>query len=200
MKKIFLLFFLIPYYFANAQIQYGIKAGVNFESFGEIDFNNLSSESFNGNSQTGFHLGLYTTLKLSPFYLRPEFQFSYSVANYQEYGEIKINKVEVPILIGYKILKPLSVFAGPSFQYIISKKGLSLGEIEKKYTVGLQIGTNLELGRFGIGVRFERGFTDNEITILGDNNIDVIGRVDARPKQWVISLSYSLNRNKGKKS
>ena len=64
--------------------------------------------------------------------------------------------------------------------------------------MGLQIGTNLELGRFGIGIRFERGFTDNEIAILGDNNIDVTGRVDARPKQWVISLSYNLNRNKGK--
>jgi len=193
LKKIFLLFFLVFYWLSNAQIHYGVKAGINFESLGEIDFNDLSSESFNGDSQTGFNLGAYTILKLSPFYLRPEFQFSYSVSDYQEYGEIKINKVEAPILIGYKILKPLSIFAGPSFQYIISNKGVSIGEIEKNYTVGLQIGTRLDIGRFGVGVRFERGFTDNEITILGENDIDVVGTIDARPKQWVICISYRLN-------
>ena len=54
--------------------------------------------------------------------------------------------------------------------------------------MGLQLGTRLKLGRLGIDVRFERGFTDNEILLLG-NNDDVADRVDTRAKQWIVSAS-----------
>ena len=97
----------------------------------------------------------------------------------------------------------MSVFAGPSFQYILKEKGtdISLGELEENFTVGLQLGTRLKLGRFGLGIRYERGFTDNEIVILGNNDVDIAGRVDTRAKQWIISSSYDLrfksNKNSG---
>ncbi len=93
------------------------------------------------------------------------------------------------------MLGPLSVFAGPSFQYILSENGKSikLGELEEDFTVGLQIGTRLKLGRFGLGIRFERGFTENEVIILGNNDVDITGRVDTRAKQWILSASYDLN-------
>ena len=50
----------------------------------------------------------------------------------------------------------------------------------------------MKLGRLGIDVRFERGFTDNEILLLGNNDIDVAGRADTRAKQWIVSASYDL--------
>jgi hypothetical protein len=105
--------------------------------------------------------------------------------------------------LGYKILGPLSIFAGPSFQYILNEKGkeVTLGDLEENFTIGLQIGTRLKLGRFGLGIRFERGFTDNEVLILGNNDVDIAGRVDTRAKQWILSASYDLrlkrnNRNR----
>ena len=97
----------------------------------------------------------------------------------------------------------MSIFAGPSFQYILKEKGtdISLGDLEENFTVGLQLGTRLKLGRFGLGIRFERGFTDNEVVILGNNDVDIAGRVDTRAKQWIISASYDLrfksNKNSG---
>ena len=98
----------------------------------------------------------------------------------------------------------MSVFAGPSFQYILKEKGtdISLGDLEENFTVGLQLGTRLKLGRFGLGIRFERGFTDNEVVILGNNDVDIAGRIDTRAKQWIVSASYDLrfksNKNSGK--
>ena len=62
--------------------------------------------------------------------------------------------------------------------------------------MGLQIGSRIDIGKFGLGFRFERGFTDNEIEILGKNNIEVEAYSDLRPKLWSISLSYRLGRKR----
>ena len=79
--------------------------------------------------------------------------------------------------------------------------GLTLEEIEEHFTVGLQIGTRLKLGRFGLGIRFERGFTANEVIILENNiNADLTGNMDTRAKQWILSASYELRFNRNNRS
>ena len=62
--------------------------------------------------------------------------------------------------------------------------------------MGLQIGSRVDFGKFGFGFRFERGFTDNEIEILGKNNIDIEGYSDIRSKLWSVSLTYMLGKKK----
>lgn len=186
-----------------SQLSFGMKGGVNYDSFGELNRTDLSLENFQSVAKTGFHIGIFGSLDLLTFYLRPELQFSQSVSQFNSNETIALNKLEAPVLLGYKILGPLSIFAGPSFQYILKEKGsdISLGDLEENFTVGLQLGTRLKLGRFGLGIRFERGFTDNEVVILGNNDVDIAGRVDTRAKQWIISASYDLrfksNNNSG---
>ena len=178
-----------------SQLSFGLKGGVNYDSFGELNPTDLSLENFQSDAKTGFHIGVFGNLDLLTFYLRPELQFSQSVSQFNGDETISLNKLEAPVLLGYKILGPLSVFAGPSFQYILKEKGtdISLGDLEENFTVGLQLGTRLKLGRFGLGIRYERGFTDNEVVILGNNNVDIAGRrVDTKAKQWIISASYDL--------
>lgn len=185
-----------------AQLSFGVKGGVNYDSFGELNPTDLSLENFQSDAQTGFHIGVFGNIDLLTFYLRPELQFSKSISQFENNQSIALNKLEAPVLFGYKILGPLSVFAGPSFQYILKEKGkeVTLGELEENFTVGLQIGTRLKLGRLGLGIRFERGFTDNEVLILGNNDVDITGRVDTRAKQWILSASYDLRFNRTKNS
>ena len=111
---------------------------------------------------------------------------------------VEINKVEIPILIGYNFFGPISIFTGPIFQNIISikSKSLNFGNYTNSFTMGLQIGSRIEIGKFGLGFRFERGFTDNEIEILGNNSIDIEAYSDIRPKLWSISLTYELGKEK----
>lgn len=193
-KNLLILFTVLFAQLTFSQFSYGIKAGLNYDSLGELTNTELAT-NLQANAKTGFHVGLYSNINLLLFYLRPELQFSKSESSFGDDGSISLHKIEAPVLVGYKILGPLSVFVGPSFQYILSEEtsNLSLGEIEKNFTVGLQVGTRFKLGRLGIGVRFERGFTDNEVTLLGANNIDVNGRIDTRAKQWVLSASYKLD-------
>jgi hypothetical protein len=186
-----------------SQLSFGMKGGVNYDSFGELNRTDLSLENFQSVAKTGFHIGIFGSLDLLTFYLRPELQFSQSVSQFNSNETIALNKLEAPVLLGYKILGPLSIFAGPSFQYILKEKGtdISLGDLEENFTVGLQLGTRLKLGRFGLAICFERGFTDNEVVILGNNGVDIAGRVDTRANQWIISASYDLrfksNKNSG---
>ena len=192
-KSLFLLL-LFCSSLAFSQFKYGVKAGLNYDSFGDLELTELNAENINSDTKTGFHVGVFGHFELLTFYLRPELQFSKSDTQFDNNG-LSLQKLEAPVLLGYKILGPLSVFAGPSFQYILSEKAetLNITAVEENFTVGLQLGTRLQLGRFGLGVRFDRGFTDNEIQILGNNDVDVTGNIDTRQKQWIISLSYDLN-------
>lgn len=184
----------------QAQFDFGVKAGLNYDSLGDIEYTDVSASSLSAGSKTGFHIGAYGKLDLLLFYLRPEIQFT-RINSGAENTDIGLSKLEAPILLGYKILGPLSVFAGPSFQYILdeSVENTSLSDIDsalitnikEKFTVGLQLGTRISLGKFGLGIRYERGFTDNEVYLLGQNAID-LGTIDTRPNQFIFSASYKL--------
>jgi len=56
----------------------------------------------------------------------------------------------------------------------------------------LNAGVGVNLGRLGLDVRYERGFSENEAEIIGDNITDVSGRVDSRPSQIIFALSLKL--------
>ena len=44
-----------------------------------------------------------------------------------------------------------------------------------------------------------QGFTDNEIILLGENDIDITGQADTRAKQWIVSASYDLKFKKNRR-
>ncbi len=204
MKKncsLFFLFFLIINLATNklhCQLNYGIKIGINFDDFGETKSTSSFKNQINTNSIASAHLGMFVQLKMVDFFIRPELQISQNKSDLQSLDKIEINKIEMPILVGYNFLGPLSIFTGPIFQNIISIKSESLnfGDYTNNLTMGLQIGLRVEVGKFGLGFRFERGFTDNEIEILDDNNIDIKAYSDIRPKLWSISLTYNLKKKK----
>ena len=187
----------------QAQFEFGVKGGLNYDSLGDVDYTDISATDLSAGSKTGYHIGAYGKIDLLLFYLRPEIQFTRINSGFGDkdigLSKIGLSKIEAPILLGYKILGPLSVFAGPSFQYILNEdlEGTTLTDIEEKFTVGLQIGTRISFGRFGLGVRYERGFTDNDVRILGVNGVDVEGRIDTRPNQFIISASYELKARSG---
>ena len=182
----------------QAQFEFGVKGGLNYDSLGDVDYTDISATDLSAGSKTGYHIGAYGKIDLLLFYLRPEIQFTKINSGFAD-KNIGLSKIEAPVLLGYKILGPLSVFAGPSFQYILNEdvEGTTLTDIEENFTVGLQIGTRISFGRLGLGVRYERGFTDNDVKILGVNGLDVGDRIDTRPNQFIISASYELKARSG---
>jgi len=204
MKKILLASILLIgiSQFSHAQLQVGLKAGVNYNS---DSFNNVSNDVLNGaESRTGYHAGIWFRGKLPivGLYLRPEIVYT-ELSNDVVYDnsiiaarttDFKFRKIDVPVLLGKKIFGIGNVFAGPSFQYIMSSEfGLDdLKEVSTNdFSLGFQFGGGIEFGRLGIDVRWERSLSKNETRFV-DNNISQNLNFDTRVSQIIFGVSYRL--------
>lgn len=176
-----------------SQVDWGIKGGLNYNSNGDLihEINGIiESDISKSSGDVGFHLGVFASTKGDSFYLRPELVYTKTKSEYEE-GSFGVSKLDLPVLIGFKILGPLSIFAGPSFQYILDTdlEGIKLSDVEKNFTVGLNIGAAVHIGNLGFDVRYERGFTSNEADLL---NISTLGNIDTRPEQLILSVSFKI--------
>jgi len=193
--KFCIIFIMLLGGVANAQSGsgFGIKGGFNFGSNGDLvnAFNNASDDP---SSRIGYHLGAFGKLSLAgKFYLRPELVYTKIQSEYSNSTSFDMSKLDLPVLLGYKIIGPLHVFAGPAFQYIlnIDIDDFNINDAENDFSVGLNFGVGINLGKLGLDLRYERGFSSNEANILDNNNIDV-ARLDTRPEQLILSLSVKL--------
>jgi hypothetical protein len=204
MKKIILIICL-AFTFSqstSAQIDFGVKAGLNYNS---ESIQETSEDLFEGaESKTGYHAGIWLRFKLPiiGFYLRPELIYT-NLSNELTYTQNTSNpkntdynfqKIDIPVLIGKKFFGIGNIYAGPSFQYILSSD-FSLNDISNVdtdgFTLGLQFGGGIELGNLGIDVRWERGLNTVESTFLNiSTNTNVT--FDTRVNQIIIGLSHKL--------
>ena len=209
MKKIifgcFLLFLVAQQ--SQAQLQFGVKAGINYNS---DSFESVSDDVLNGaKTKTGLHTGVWLRAKLPVigFYIRPELIYTElnNTVNYDSDFSVprntnfKFRKIDLPVLIGKKFLGIGNVFAGPSFQYILSSD-FELNDLKEvsteNFSLGIQLGGGVELGRLGFDIRWERGLSKTE-TVFVDNTInDTNFNFDKRVSQIIFGISYSLTKSK----
>jgi outer membrane protein with beta-barrel domain len=178
--------------FAQKDSGFGIKGGLNYNANG--DYFDAAEDAYKDPSRNvGYHIGLFGKLG-NRFYVRPELVYTKTKSDYDE-DSFDMSKLDVPVLVGTKIIGPLHVFAGPAFQYILNSEfeGISSTEIESDFTVGLHIGAGVNLGKLGIDVRYERGFSANEADFVNSNVTELNpNRVDTRPDQLIVSLSVAF--------
>ncbi|WP_400072762.1 porin family protein [Zobellia russellii] len=174
-------------------VEIGVKAGLNYSANGDY-FESIGDAARDPDRNMGYHLGLFTKIGVNRIYFRPELMYTKTKSDYSG-DKFDISKLDLPLLVGVKIIGPLRVFAGPSFQYILDTEfdGISIDDIENDFSVGANIGAGVDLGKLGIDIRYERGFNSNEATFI-NTNITNLGpsRVDARPDQLIVSLSLTL--------
>ncbi|RCS26912.1 PorT family protein [Polaribacter sp. WD7] len=199
MKKIMLMMFLAfgLSQTLNAQAAFGIKGGVNYNS---NSINEVQTDLFEGaESRTGYHAGIWLRFKIPVIglYLRPELVYT-NLSNEVRFKtsgnttEFNFQKIDIPVLLGKKIFSVGNVFIGPSFQYVLGSdfSFSDISEVETDgFTVGLQFGGGIELGKLGIDVRWERAFSDVESNFLSGT---VSQRFDTRINQIIVGLSYRL--------
>lgn len=179
---------------------FGVKAGLSYNKNGDL----ISSVGDGGQDiiegaegKAGFHFGFWGKLDFPKIYLRPELVYSKTKSSYDVDGESQdydISKLDMPVLLGYKLIGPLHVFAGPAFQYTLKNDlgDLQVEDVKNDFTVGLNAGVGVNLGKIGLDVRYERGFSENEAEFIDNNITTVSGRVDSRPSQVIFALSLKL--------
>jgi len=178
--------------YAQKKSGFGIKAGLNYSSNGEY-LEAIGEALQNPDANVGYHIGLYGKMG-DKFYLRPELVYTHTKSGYSD-GDLKIDKLDVPVLGGWRIIGPLNIFIGPSFQYIINSKfsDITIDNIENDFTVGLNVGAGVNLGRIGLEIRYETGFGENIATFVNTNITSLPeSRVDTRADQVIFSLSFKF--------
>ena len=195
MKNLFFTALLVAGFstslFAQSGSGFGIKAGLNYGGNGDY-FESVTTNFENPDQNVGYHIGVFGKLG-NKLYFRPEIVYTKTKSDYDK-GDLDVQKIDVPLLVGLKVLGPVNVFAGPSLQYILDTDfgDATLNDIDNDFSVGLNFGIGLNLNKLGIDLRYERGFSDNEATFIDNNNVISLDRLDTRPEQLILSLSYRL--------
>ena len=184
--RILIFLFLITSSSLFAQGNLGVNFGLNDDNFGSIENIKTKIDDYDLDlkNSTGFQLGLFTEIDLITFYIRPEFNLIFSKSkngtaftsannntnilsesiNIAEHT-YKSTDIQVPIIFGYKVLGPISIFAGPTFKYNLSNSSnFDLEEIEDKYNLSLLLGTRVKVKSFSVGLRYERGLNNNAVS------------------------------------
>tara|TARA_B100001115_G_scaffold172267_1_gene155334 strand:- start:53 stop:724 length:672 start_codon:yes stop_codon:yes gene_type:complete len=220
--RILILFSLLISSTLYAQGNLGVNFGLNDDNFGSIENIQTKIDDYDLDlkNSTGFHLGLFTEIDLITFYIRPEINLIFSkskngtaftsIDNNANFLNESINiaehsykstDIQVPIIFGYKVLGPISLFAGPTFKYNLSNSSnFDLEEIENKYNLSLLLGTRLKVKSFSVGLRYERGLNNNELLIINANGIDIDNaNVDTTTNKLSLNISYDIPYNLFKK-
>ena len=191
MKKFLLFTLLIPLCICvSAQsFSWGAKVNVGSPNLKIKDIQNLEINQNGENiarllddtdAVLTYQLGLFTRFMFAGIYVQPEAMFSSSKTEItfeniingngntnNVVGEMKLNKLDVPVMIGKRFMKILRINAGPVFSYIlsqnISQSGIKYAwnEINAEYnnaTVGLQYGIGVDIAMINIDLRVEKGF------------------------------------------
>ena len=211
--RIFILFLLITSSSLVAQGNLGINFGLNDDNFGSIENIKTKIDDYDLDlkNSTGFQLGLFTEIDLITFYIRPEINLIFSKSkngtaftsannniliesiNIAEHT-YKSTDVQVPIIFGYKVLGPISIFAGPTFKYNLSNSSnFDLEEIEDKYNLSLLLGTRVKIKSVSLGLRYERGLNNDELLIIKANGIDIDNaNIDTTTNKLSLNISYDI--------
>ncbi len=203
-----LLFFLLIFSSSlYAQGNLGFQFGLNDDNFGSIENfkSKIDNYDLNLKNSTGFHFGFFTEIDLITFYIRPElnliFSKSKNAAAYSSDEGINIaehkfrsSEIQLPVIFGYKIFGPISLFGGPSFKYNLSNSSnFNLDEIKDKYTLSLLLGTRFKIRSISVGLRYERGLNNNEVLIINANGVDLNeANVDLTTNKLSLNISYDI--------
>ena len=85
----------------SAQIDYGVKAGINYSKNSDLTiFGGFTAvnESFSSERQIGFTAGVFAKASLSKFFVQPELLFTQTRSGYDGNPDLKISYLELPVL------------------------------------------------------------------------------------------------------
>ncbi len=208
--KIHFVFPLLLLLFATvglqAQVQFGLKAGLSTEqlagqslTFSADGFNDLTLAMKEANY--GIQAGLFLRVPLSKsVFLQPELLFNSNSntlelddPNQDEVAVIKDNyqHLNVPLLLGVK-LGPLRAQAGPTGNFFLH----SANDLTDRdgwdatfdsFNLGYQVGGSVDIWRFTVDARYDGNFggDDATFTFAGQDLA-----LDRTPSRWIFTLGY----------
>jgi len=200
MKKIiFILLFCLPLFFSAettfGQLNLGVKVGYNASK--------LSSDidSVKTSFKSGFQFGAFVRIG-KKLYVQPELYYTTQggvfTSNTQNWKQtVKIGSMDVPVLIGYKLIDTklvnLRILAGPAASFVVNKSIANGGTDPAPITDGdlksvnwsIQAGAGVDVWMLTLDIRYQIGLNKlvNEVQNWQFNSTNNV---------WVVSLGFKI--------
>ena len=205
MTKIFSIVLLAASFSSFAQVKLAAKTNLLFKTdnptWESIKGSAVTAYNESGKNNVGFNVGLSAKVNLpASLFLMPEiyyttFKTDFEVPNTNTNIEVKSNRVDLPVLLGYNVLGDnLGLFIGPVASYNLSKDNQFNDFKEnatKEFTLGYQFGAQVQIQKLIINGRYEGAFTKDQRDFINNNTNETI-RYDSRPSLFMVGLGYQF--------
>lgn len=152
----------------SQELEFGVKAGFSKDKL-SLDHSNSFSSSVEGN--TTYNFGAYGRLKVMVIglFVQPELMINTRASNItitdgsNSYPFLQsATYFEVPVMVGFKMLKLVRIYGGPNFQFLRNQKteypsgnaAFTSASLNQKNT-GVQLGAGLDLAKFRFDVKYD---------------------------------------------
>lgn len=172
---LFVAFMLMSPIVSQAQVAFGIRAGLNATN---ISFDLLPNRS----ERIGFHAGIFADLPISPDFMsiQPEVSYSLKGAAFKPLNDrqnLNMDYVDLLLPVAFK-LGPIDLQVGPFVSYLIStpdyevyNENSVIVDAFKKADAGLTGGLSYNFNKMLIGIRYNQGLVD----VTKDNSRPFLG-------------------------
>lgn len=178
----------------DGKARFGLKLGVN----GANLYDDSQAEDIK--SRLGITGGGFVQIPLGKgrFALRPELLFTTKGAAYDfvngKRPDIKLNYLELPISLEYRLLGFINLHAGASASLLATADGKIEGvsfnfdkEQFERFDYGWHLGGGLDLGPLGVHLRVSRGLNEISNRVSLD---EFVGKL--KNAAWALTLSYGF--------
>ncbi len=145
----------------NLDFDLGVKAGINYGTL-PSGVKELSEEA----GKMGFNIGAFARIGKT-LYFQPEVNFSTFKSEYtfsSKKYEPKFNQVNVPLMIGYKLVNKdnlnFRVSVGPDLSYTLNTPDSPPNIGYKNFSLGTVVNAGVDIGLFTVDARYNRGLTE----------------------------------------
>lgn len=200
----FLRKFVCSIIIISGAILYSQEYSVGLKAGGSYSLNDNGSEiirngvRYSAESDLGYLGGAFLEVNFGKWLVRPEvffnsargeFDFSESPAIYT------LDKVSIPLLLGYNVYGDFDIYGGPAYQYILNKSIENTNDVinDSHSNLAAQFGLKLSFNRLEIDLRYDFTFPSEDyqrINFNGDSNQAYFD--EGRLNQLMLSLNYKL--------
>lgn len=173
---------------AQAQIKFGVKAGLNVSKL------HLSEETFSSDNRAGFFVGPTAEFTLPLLGLGIDGSVLYNQFGVDsEEGTSTKKSIEIPInlrwTVGFSSLVGAYVAVGPQFGFNVGDRWFDEVCEFKKNTTSFNVGAGLKLlGHLQVGANYNFALKDNGK--IHDGDIEDLATIGFKQNTWQVSVAY----------
>jgi hypothetical protein len=189
-KLIVVLSLLLPSV-TRAQVNFGIKAGLNFS--------NAAFDYADADPVLRVNAGIVSEINLGKnFLVKPELLYSAKGWKATDIS-VTLNYISLPLLAGCRVIPDLAVLLGPEVGYLtgVSRKpDADFGNAYEKFDYGIAVGASYRIvKKFSVELIYTHGFDTLVKAKLRDNNNSPTGEIlrDGANRVIQLGLIYQFN-------